>query len=275
MVERNLLRCRNCDALPHFDHADKIRRLKQAVHSTGVKPRKAAAEALDVEDSFLQVHLVQSRDLKFSAGGWLDLVRLCADTLRIEIESGDRIIGLRLRRLLLNAYSLAAGVKFHHAEALRIRDIVAEDRRPLILFRVRDSFLQNVSEMVSIENVVTKDHCAGIVADKLFAEQECLGEAVGARLHLVLQVNSELASVTQQRLEPRCVVRRADDQDFVYARQHQRTQRIIDHRLVIDWQQLLTGDHGQRIKSCAGSTGKNNTFHGLSSSFVLLSILGV
>ena len=202
-------------------------------------------------------------------------MRLCADTLRIEIESGDRIIGLRLRRLLLNAYSLAAGVKFHHAEALRIRDIVAEDRRPLVLLRVHDRILQNVAEMVPVEDVVAENHCAGVVTDKLFAEQECLGEAVGARLHLVLQVNSELASVTQQRLEPRCVVRRTDDQDFVYARQHQRTQRIINHRLVIDRQQLLTGDHGQRIKSCAGSTGKNNTFHGLSSSFVLLSILGV
>ena len=38
-------------------------------------------------------------------------------------------------------------------------------------------------------------------------------------------------------------------------------QRIVDHRLVVDRQQLFAGDHGQRIEPCAGTAGENNAFH--------------
>ena len=74
-----------------------------------------------------------------------------------------------------------------------------------------------------------------------------LGQAVGAGLDLVLQMQAVLAAVTQQRLKARGVGRGGDDQNVLNARQHQGRQRIVDHRLVIDGQQLFGCDHRQRV----------------------------
>ena len=86
---------------------------------------------------------------------------------------------------------------------------------------------------------VAEDQGRVVVADEVGADDEGLGEAVRAGLHGVLQVDAPLAAVAQQLLEARGVLRRGDDQDVADAGQHQRGQRVVDHRLVVDRQQLL------------------------------------
>ena len=49
----------------------------------------------------------------------------------------------------------------------------------------------------------------------------------------------QLAAIAEQAAELRQVVRRRDHQDVADAGQHQHRQRIVDHRLVVDRQQLL------------------------------------
>ena len=63
-------------------------------------------------------------------------------------------------------------------------------------------------------------------------------------------------------------MRSRNDQDLADPRQHQRGQRIIDHRLVVDRQQLLRGHQGHRVKPRAAATGKNDTLQ----SMILLSV---
>ena len=49
----------------------------------------------------------------------------------------------------------------------------------------------------------------------------------------------ELRAIAEQALEPSCSCGRGDDQHVADAGQHQRRQRVIHHRLVVDRQQLL------------------------------------
>ena len=56
-------------------------------------------------------------------------------------------------------------------------------------------------------------------------------------------------------LEPGSVLGGGDDQDVLDPCKHQGGERVVDHGLVIDRQQLLAGDQGQGIESGAGSSG--------------------
>src|SRR5260370_39087498 len=53
---------------------------------------------------------------------------------------------------------------------------------------------------------------------------------------------------------PRC----GDDQELADAGQHQRGQRIIDQRLVVDWQQLLRCCECQRIQPRSPASRQND-----------------
>ena len=59
--------------------------------------------------------------------------------------------------------------------------------------------------------------------------------------------------------------RRRDEQDVADAGQHQRRQRIVDHRLVVDRQQLLRHDLRDRIEPRAGAAGEDDSLarHGV------------
>ena len=68
-----------------------------------------------------------------------------------------------------------------------------------------------------------------------------------------------LVPVAQQIAERRLVARRGDDQKFADAGRHQRRQRIINHRLVVDRQQLLRQRHGDRVQAGAGAARQDNS----------------
>src|SRR6184192_2499395 len=71
------------------------------------------------------------------------------------------------------------------------------------------------------------------------------------------------------RFEALGVLRRADDEDVADTRQHQRAERVIDHRLVVHRQQLLADRQGGRMQPRAGPAGEDDALacavHGRSS----------
>ena len=73
--------------------------------------------------------------------------------------------------------------------------------------------------------------------------------------------DAELRAVAEQPLELLGVVRRGDDQDVADAGQHQRRQRVVDHRLVVDRHQLLADAQGDRVQPGAGAAGKDDSAH--------------
>ena len=93
----------------------------------------------------------------------------------------------------------------------------------------------------------TKNQRTVRVANELLADGEGLRQSVRRGLLGVADRDAILRSVAEQPLETRRVERRRDDQDVGDPRQHQRGQRVIDHRLVIDRDELLGHPGGDGV----------------------------
>ena len=240
--------------------ADELRGLVQALHGAGVQPRVAAAQGDDGQRPLLQVHPVEVGDLELAAGRGPDLAGLGGHVARVEVQAGDRIGALGALGLLLDGDGPALAVELHDAEALGVVHVGAEDRSAARL-RVLDGLLQVAAEAVAVEDVVAEHERAGLAGDEVLADGEGLRQAVGAGLLGVGQVHAVARAVTEQALEVGQVGRRGDDQDVPDARQHEGGQRVVDHGLVVDRQQLLGGHERERIQAGAGPAGEDNAFH--------------
>ena len=242
--------------------ADELRGLVQALHGAGVQPRVAAAEGDDRQRPLLQVHLVERGDLQLPAGGRLHLMRLGGHVARVEVQAGDGVGALGAFGLLLDGDGPPLAVELHDAEALGVVHVVAEDRGPARL-GVLDGARQVARQAVAVEDVVAEHQGARLAVNELLADGEGLRQAVRRGLLGVGQVHAVARAVPEQALEVGEVGRRGDDQDVADARQHEGGQRVVDHGLVVDRQQLLGGHERERVKTRAGTAGEDDAFHNI------------
>ena len=256
----DLLGDRDRQVLGVLHGADELRGLVQALHGAGIEPRVPAAQGDDGQRPLLQVHLVERGDLQLAAGRGPHLMRLGGDVARVEVQAGDGVGALGLRGLLLDGDGPALAVELHDAEALGVVHVVAEDRGATGLC-VLDGARQVARQAVAVEDVVAEHERARLAGDELLADGEGLGQAVGAGLLGVGEVDAVARAVPEQALEVGQVGRRGDDQDVPDARQHEGGQRVVDHGLVVDRQQLLGGHERERIQAGAGPAGEDNAFH--------------
>ena len=240
--------------------ADELRGLVQALHGAGVQPGVAAAERHHGQRPLLQVHLVERGDLQLAARGRLHPMGLGGHVARVEVQAGDGVGALGALGLLLDGDGTALPVELHDAEALGVVHVVAEDRGPTGL-GVLDGARQVAAEAVAVEDVVAEHQSTRLAGDEVLADGERLGQAVGARLLGVGQVHAVARAVPEQALEVGEVRRRGDDQDVPDARQHEGGQRVVDHGLVVDRQQLLGGHERERVQARAGTAGEDDAFH--------------
>ena len=240
--------------------ADELRRLVQALHRAGVQPRVAAAEGDDGQRPLLQVHLVERGDLQLAARGGLHLVRPGGHVARVEVQAGDGVARLGVLGLFLDGDGTALSVELHDAEALGVVDVVTEDRGAARL-GVLDGARQVARQAVAVEDVVAEHEGARLAGDELLADSEGLRQAVGARLLGVGEVHAVARAVPEQALEVGEVRRRGDDEDVTDARQHEGGQRVVDHGLVVDRQQLLGGHERERVQARAGPAGEDDALH--------------
>ena len=243
-----------------LDGADELRGLVQALHGAGVQPRVAAAEGDDRQRPLLQVHLVERGDLQLAAGRGPHLVRLGGHVARVEVQAGYGVGALGALGLLLDGDGPPLAVELHDAEALGVVHVVAEDRGAARL-DVLDGARQVAAEPVAVEDVVAEHQRARLAGDELLADGEGLRQAVGARLLGVGEVHAVARAVPEQALEVGEVGRRGDDQDVPDARQHEGAERVVDHGLVVDRQQLLGGHERERVQARAGPAGEDDAFH--------------
>ena len=201
----DLLQCGDLDALPGLHHADELRGLGQRVHRPGIQPGVAAPQRDHVQCTLVQIYPVQVGDLQLAPGGWLQRLGALHDLLVIEVQAGDGIVALGLFGLFLDGKGLAGVVQLHHAEPLRVVDVVAEHRRAVLL-------LHRLAELArkarAVEDVVAQDHSRPVVPDELLTQDERLGQAVWRGLYLIRKMNAELTAISQQTLEVRQVGRR-------------------------------------------------------------------
>ena len=256
----DLLGDRDRQVLGVLDGADELRGLVQALHGAGVQPGVPAAEGDDRQRPLLQVHLVERGDLQLAAGRGPHLVRLGGHVARVEVQAGHGVGTLGLGGLLLDGDGTALAVELHDAEALGVVHVVAEDRGAARL-RVLDGLLQVAAEAVAVEDVVAEHERARLAGDELLADGEGLRQAVRRGLLGVGEVHAVARAVPEQALEVGQVGRRGDDQDVPDARQHEGGQRVVDHGLVVDRQQLLGGHERERVQARAGPAGEDDAFH--------------
>ena len=252
------------EVLGVLDGADELRRLVERLHGAGVQPRVAAAEGDDGQRPLLQVHLVERGDLQLAACGGLHLGGAGGHVARVEVQAGHGVGALGAGGLLLDGHGPPPAVELHDAEALGVVHVVAEDRGAARL-GVLDGARQVARQAVAVEDVVAEHQGARLAGDEVLADGEGLREAVGARLLGVGEAHAEAGAVAQQALEVGQVGRRGDDQDVLDARQHEGGQRIVDHGLVVDRQQLLGGHERERVQARAGPAGEDDAFHSITS----------
>ena len=242
--------------------ADELRGLVQALHGAGVQPRVAASEGHDGQRPLLQVHLVEVGDLQLAARGGLHPMRLGGDVARVEVQAGDGVGALGALGLLLDGDGPPLRIELHDAEALGVVHVVAEDRGPAGLC-VLDGARQVAGQAVAVEDVVAEHERARLAGGELLADGECLRQAVRRGLLGVGEVHTVARAVPEQALEVGEVGRRGDDQDVPDARQHEGAKRVVDHRLVVDRQQLLGGHERERVQARAGPAGEDDAFHNI------------
>lgn len=262
VLPRDLLGHGHGQVLGVLHGADELRGLVQALHGAGVQPRVAAAEGHDGQRPLLQVHLVERGDLQLAARGGPHLVRLGGHVARVEVQAGDGVGALGLRGLLLDGHGPALAVELNDAEALGVVHVVAEDRGAARL-GVLDGARQVARQAVAVEDVVAEHEGARLAVDEFLADGEGLRQAVGARLLGVGEVHAVARAVPEQALEVGEVGRRGDDQDVPDARQHEGAERVVDHGLVVDRQQLLGGHERERVQAGAGPAGEDDAFHNI------------
>src|SRR5579862_3172487 len=123
------------------------------------------------------------------------------------------------------------------------------------------SILELRRQSVAIENIVAQDQRACISMNKVFRNQEGLRDSARVWLHGVAQLNTPAASVSQQLPEQGSVVGRGDNQYVTNSREHERTERVVNHGLVVDREKLL--DHRMRdwVEPRPRSAGENDSLH--------------
>jgi hypothetical protein len=78
--------------------------------------------------------------------------------------------------------------------------------------------LQQLGEIRAVEDVVAENQRRRRAAQKLFGDDQRLRNAVGLRLHRILEAHAPLLARAQQIAERGLIARRGDDQELADAR---------------------------------------------------------
>ena len=114
---------------------------------------------------------------------------------------------------------------------------------------------------MTVKNIVPQHQRAGFLPYEVLSDEKGLRNAVRVRLHGVLEIQSPARAVAEQLFEARRILRCGDHEDIADAREHQRAQGVVDHRLVVDRQELFGYDLRHRVEARAAAPGEDDAFH--------------
>ena len=121
-------------------------------------------------------------------------------------------------------------IEFNDTVSFGVGNLVGENDTAVRI----STLLQACAKCFPVENIVAKDKGYFVAADELLADNKRLGQTFRLGLCGVLQVDAELTTIAQKSLKLRLVIGRCDDQDVADTGEHKRTERVINHRFVID-----------------------------------------
>src|SRR5206468_5573079 len=227
----NLFDARHHQTLALLDRLDVVVRLQQRLVGAGIEPRDTARQLFDVQLTAFEIGAVDVGDLELAPGRRLQRGGDVDDLIVVEIQPRYCIRRFGGRGLFLDADRASFTVELDDAVALRIPDQVPEHGGAHLARRGRPDV---IGEVRAVKNVVAQSEGHAVAANEPSSDHKGLREAVRARLNLVLDRHAELGAVAQQTLEPVLLVRRRDDQYGTYPAEHQRRQRVVDHRLAVN-----------------------------------------
>jgi hypothetical protein len=113
-----------------------------------------------------------------------------------------------------------------------------------------------------LDDVVAEHDDDAVVVGEMLGQAERLGDAALAFLVGVVELlEAERLPVAEQAEELARVLAARDDHDVVEPGVDERLDRVVDHRLVVDGQQVLVRDGRERAEARAQSAGQDDAFH--------------
>ena len=222
----------------------------------GIEPGKAAAQPMHPQLAPPQVLDVYIRDLQFGSGRRFQVPRNRHHLIIVNVKAGDRVVALRLLRLLFDRQRLAFAVELHHPVAFGIIDVIPKDRGAS--FEISESFVKRVR---SIEDIVAQNQCDCVLTDERLRNKKRLGDAFRFRLLAILDSQAPRVPVSEQLPETRQILRRGNQAKLPDTAFDERRQRIIDHRFVKDRLELFACHQRQREQAGTSTPGEDDAFH--------------
>ena len=229
----------------------------------GVEPGEAPREALYTETPLSEVVLVDARDFQLPASRGFHTLRYLDDVIGIKVEPHHGKVRPRCLGLFLNREHSPLAVKVHHPVSLRVAHPVAEDHRLTLPLDRPHGRLQQAGEGGTVEDIIPQHEADILLSDEVTPYKESLSEPLRRRLHGVEEAHPERPPVPQKSLVGGAILRCGDDEDLPDPRQHKGGDRVVDHRLIVDRQQLLGDPSRDRVETGATPAGKYYSFHRL------------
>ena len=227
----------------------------QALEGPGVGP--PALEVVELHGSGLDVGIVHVRDLEFPAPGRLERLDDVEHAGVIHVDARNGVVRLGRLGLLFDPLHPVA-VQLGHTEALGIRDFFQDDARaPLLPAKGVDE-----GSDVVFDDVVPEDYDHTLPLGVVLGEAERLRDASLAFLVDVVDMGeAELLAVPEKAQEVPRVVASRNQEDVLDPGVDQCLDGVVDHRFVVDGQEMLVGDAGEREQPGSQSSRQDDAAH--------------
>ena len=178
----------------------------------------------------LQIHAVDVGDFQLAPGRGFDVPGDFQHIVVIKIKSCHRVTGAGCQGFPQCRWP---GRRHQIPPRRSARDPARSRQRPRRRIPAQRPGAV-LGEAAAVENIVTQHQGHRGIGNKIGPQYEGLGQAVGAGLDGIAQLNTPLPTVTQQFGKRRLVLGGGDNQDLPNAGPHQGGQGVVDHRFGID-----------------------------------------
>ena len=160
-----------------------------------VEPCKAPFQGFHLQLLVLQETLVNRGDFQFSTCRRLNAFGNLHHLIRIEVQTYNRIIGLRMSRFFLYGKAIAVLVKLCHAIAFRVTHPIAKHGGFSFVFCSIYRICKHGYKSITMEDVIAEHQTDSVITNKFLTNQESLCQPIRRRLFGIGKLHSEIRSI--------------------------------------------------------------------------------
>jgi hypothetical protein len=253
----HFLKTANFETLAVFNCRDEVGGFQKGIVGAGIEPGNAATEELHLQLAHLEVSAVDVGDFEFAAFAGFEVSADINDLVVVHIEAGNSVVGFGLGRFFFDGKNVLVGIEFHDAVTLGVGNPVAKDGSTAFVVHGGTE-----GGELAVEEIIAEDQGDRIVSDKGSANDEGLGDAFGAGLFGVGEIDAKAGAIAKEILKTGEILGSGDEEDIADAGKHEGGEGVVDHGLVINGHELFTGDKREGMEACSGPTGEEDAFFG-------------